>query len=50
MFTFASERFYKIYFTCKCNKNIYFERYYDKRKLTENWLGAKVNVFQIQKT
>ena len=31
-------------------KTIYFVRYYNKRKSTENWLEAKVNVVQIQKT
>ena len=31
-------------------KTIYFIRYCNKRNSTENWLEAKVNVVQIQKT
>ena len=31
-------------------KTIYFVRYCNKRNSTENWLEAKVNVVQIQKT
>ena len=44
--------FSSVYFISYCNKNIYFVCYCicNKRKLTENWLEAKVNVVQIQKT
>ena len=56
----AMTKFFKIeqYFPLPLNdfrhvivsKTIYFVRYYNNRKLTENWLEANVNVVQIQKT